>query len=141
MAKLVTDVLKIDYAGIYFDLNLRAPIVAVTGDSGTGKSLLSSVIQQNAVMNPESKFVCINYLTRPDMIKLLISQYHDKVIVIDNADVLLPKAGIDAKYIQEDSSNQYLIFTRVWKQYGVELKYTGEFISDGNTVRLEYTLD
>ena len=83
-------------------------ITILTGQAGTGKTLIFSVMQECTVVNPN--IVCINYQDYQKDIKKLISSESGKLIVIDNADILLDDDT--RKYISLDDKNQYLIIGR-----------------------------
>lgn len=91
----------IDFA---FDNN----ITILMGDSGTGKSASYSFIKECMSMNPD--ILCINYLDYQKDIGEMIKSVTGKLIVIDNADVLL--SDNIRKYIALDDKNQYLIIGR-----------------------------
>lgn len=78
------------------------------GDSGTGKTATFSFIKECMAINP--KILCLNYLDYQKDIKDIISKTKDKLIVIDNADILLDDDT--RKYISTDDQNQYLIIGR-----------------------------
>lgn len=59
-------------------------------------------------VNPD--ILCLNYLDYHRNIKEIISQAKAKLIVIDNADILLDDDT--RKYISLDDKNQYLIIGR-----------------------------
>lgn len=87
------------------DFAFKNNITILTGDSGSGKTLVFSFIRECMVDNP--KIVCYNYLDCQKNIKELIRKMDDKLIVIDNADILLDDET--RKYISLDDKNQYLI--------------------------------
>lgn len=66
-----------------------------------------STIHTMAV-NP--KIVCLNYLDYQKNVKEILMQTKDRLIVIDNADILLDDET--RKYISLDGDNQYLIIGR-----------------------------
>lgn len=78
------------------------------GDSGTGKTASFSFIRECMAINP--KILCLNYLDYQKDIKDVISKTEGKLIVIDNADILLDDDT--RKYISLDDKNQYLIIGR-----------------------------
>ena len=78
------------------------------GDSGTGKTMIFSFISECMAVNP--KILCLNYLDYQKNIKDIVSQAQGKLIVIDNADILL--SDDVRKYISLDGRNQYLIIGR-----------------------------
>lgn len=83
-------------------------ITILTGDSGTGKTASFSFIKECMALNPE--IVCFNYLDYQKDIGAIIKSTERKLIVIDNADVLLNDDI--RKYIAVDDKNQYLIIGR-----------------------------
>lgn len=90
------------------DFNFTNNITILTGDSGTGKTAAFSFIKECMALNPD--IVCLNYLDFKKNIISIIKSLKKKLIVIDNADVLL---GDDIrKYIALDDKNQYVIIGR-----------------------------
>lgn len=83
-------------------------ITLLTGDSASGKSASFSFIRECMAINPD--ILCLNYLDYQKDIKSIISQEKGKLVVIDNADILLDDST--RKYISLDSNNQYLIIGR-----------------------------
>lgn len=83
-------------------------ITILTGPSATGKTASFSFMRECMAVNP--KIVCINYQDYQKDIKRLISGETGKLIVIDNADILLDDDT--RKYISLDGKNQYLIIGR-----------------------------
>lgn len=78
------------------------------GDSGTGKTATFSFIRE--CMAIDSRILCLNYLDYQKDIMTIISNTQGKLIVIDNADILL--SDHIRKYISLDDKNQYLIIGR-----------------------------
>ena len=74
--------------------------------SGMGKTTAFSVIKEKM----ESNIICLNYLDYQKDILEIIKKAKGKLIVIDNADVLL--SDETRKYISLDGENQYLIIGR-----------------------------
>ena len=83
-------------------------ITVLTGDSGTGKTASFSFIKECMALNPN--IMCLNYLDYQNDIASMIKSANRKLIVIDNADVLLDDDI--RKYIAVDDKNQYLIIGR-----------------------------
>lgn len=83
-------------------------ITILTGDSGTGKTAAFTFIKECMAVNP--RIFCLNYLDYQKNILDIISREAGKLIVIDNADILLDDAA--RKYISLDDKNQYLIIGR-----------------------------
>ncbi len=78
------------------------------GDSGTGKTAAFSFIKECMAMNP--KIFCLDYFDYQKNVKEMICEAKGKLIVIDNADILLDDDT--RKYISQDNKNQYLIIGR-----------------------------
>lgn len=83
-------------------------ITLLMGDSGTGKTASFSFIKECMALN--QNIVCLNYLDYQKDIASVIKNTSKKLIVIDNADVLLDNDI--RKYISLDDKNQYLIIGR-----------------------------
>lgn len=83
-------------------------ITILTGSSATGKTASFSFMRECMAVNPN--IMCINYQDYYKNIKKIISEETGKLIVIDNADILLDDDT--RKYISMDHKNQYLIIGR-----------------------------
>lgn len=90
------------------DFKFTNNITILTGDSGTGKTASFSFIKECMALNPN--IMCLNYLDYQNDIAGIIKSAKRKLIVIDNADVLLDNDI--RKYIAVDDKNQYLIIGR-----------------------------
>ena len=83
-------------------------ITILTGSLATGKTASFSFMRECMAVNPN--IMCINYQDYYKNIKKMISEETGKLIVIDNADILLDDDT--RKYISMDHKNQYLIIGR-----------------------------
>lgn len=90
------------------NFKLTNNITILMGDSGTGKTATFSFIRE--CMAIDSRILCLNYLDYQKDIMTIISNTQGKLIVIDNADILL--SDDIRKYISLDDKNQYLIIGR-----------------------------
>ncbi len=90
------------------DFQFTNNITILTGNSGTGKTASFSFIKECMALNPD--ILCLNYLDYQKDIAGIIQSVSGKLIVIDNADVLLDDEI--RKYIAVDDKNQYLIIGR-----------------------------
>lgn len=95
------------------DFTFTNNLTILMGDSGTGKTATTSFIRECMAINP--KILCFNYLDYQKNIKDIISQENGKLIVIDNADILLDDDT--RKYISLDDKNQYLIIGEIQKTF------------------------
>lgn len=69
------------------DFKFTNNITILTGDSGTGKTASFSFIKECMAINPN--IICLNYLDYYKDINNIIKMAEGKLIVIDNADILL----------------------------------------------------
>ena len=83
-------------------------ITILTGFAATGKTVSFTIIKECMAINPN--ILCLNYLDYQRNIKDIISKIKGKLVVIDNADILLDDDT--RKYISMDDKNQYLIIGR-----------------------------
>ena len=90
------------------DFTFTNNITILMGDSGTGKTATFSFIRECMAVN--SKILCLDNYDYQKDIKEIISQTEGKLVVIDNADILLNDDT--RKYISLDNKNQYLIIGR-----------------------------
>ena len=90
------------------DFTFTNNITILTGDSGTGKTAAFSFMKECMAIN--SDILCLNYLDYQKDILNIIQSANGKLIVIDNADVLLDDDT--RRYIAVDEKNQYLLIGR-----------------------------
>ena len=105
---LVMDHFSTVHTSFIVDFRFTNNITILTGDSGTGKTAAFSFIRECMAVNPN--ILCINYLDYQKDIRDMISRVDGKLVVIDNADILLDDDT--RKYISLDDKNQYLIIGR-----------------------------
>lgn len=111
-------------------------ITILMGDSGSGKTASFSFIQESMAL--DSRIFCINYLDYQKNIKEIISHTEKKLIVIDNADILLDDET--RKYISLDDKNQYLIIGRNPKNLFATKENLYELVSRKAGEQTELTL-
>ena len=105
---VVQDRIQIRHTSYNVDFALEGNVTFIIGDSGTGKSAVFSFLREIAAEN--KSIVCFNYLDSKKYYKKSIKQYKEKLIVIDNADILLDDNM--RRYISLDEKNQYIIIGR-----------------------------
>ena len=105
---IVMEHFSTEHTSFVLDFEFTNNITVLTGDSGTGKTASFSFIKECMELNPD--IVCLNYLDYQKNIGDIIRNAEKKLIVIDNADVLLDDDI--RKYIALDDKNQYLIIGR-----------------------------
>ena len=96
------------HSSFIVDITFQNNITILMGDSGIGRTTVFSFIRECEVINP--KLLCLNYLDYQKDIQEIIKNAEGKLIVIDNADILLDDDT--RKYISLDDKNQYLIIGR-----------------------------
>ena len=96
------------HTSFVLDFEFTSNITILTGDSGVGKTASFSFIKECMALNPD--IMCLNYIDYRKDIADIIKKASGKLIVIDNADVLLDDNV--RKYIALDDKNQYLIIGR-----------------------------
>ena len=106
------------------------------GDSGTGKTAAFSFIRESMAVNP--KILCLNYLDYQKDIKDVVSKTEGKLIVIDNADILLNDDT--RKYISLDDRNQYLIIGRNPKNLFATKENLFELMSEKDGEQTKFTI-
>ena len=111
-------------------------ITILTGASATGKTASFSLIRECMAVNPD--IVCINYQDYQKDIKKLIASETGKLVVIDNADILLDDEI--RKYISLDNKNQYLIIGRNPKNLFTTSDNLFELVSEKKGEQTEFRL-
>ena len=69
------------------DFTLTNNIILIMGDSGTGKSVIFSILQEAA--SSDDRIVPISYMDKNKDIERQIRVQSGKIILVDNADVLI----------------------------------------------------
>ena len=105
---VVMDHFKTVHTSYIINFKFTNNITTLTGESATGKTAAFSFIKECMAVNPD--ILCINYLDYQKNILDMICNTQGKLIVIDNADILLDDET--RKYISLDGKNQYLIIGR-----------------------------
>lgn len=96
----------------------------------------TSFIRECMAVN--SKILCLNYLDYQNDIRDMIGRTNGKLIVIDNADILL---NDDArKYISLDEKNQYLVIGRNPKNLFATKENLFELVSKKVGEQTEFTI-
>ena len=111
-------------------------ITILMGYSGTGKTAAFSFIRECMAVNPN--ILCINYLDYQSDIQDMIRRSDGKLIVIDNADILLNDDT--RKYISLDDKNQYLIIGRNPKNLFATKENLFELVSKKMREQTELTI-
>ncbi len=123
---IVMEHFSTEHTSFVLDFKFTNNITMLTGDSGTGKTASFSFIKECMALNPN--IVCLNYLDYQKNIGDIIRNTENKLIVIDNADVLLDDDI--RKHIALDDKNQYLIIGRNPKNLFVTKENLFELVSE-----------
>ena len=90
------------------DFDLTNNIILLTGEAGSGKTLIFNLIRQN--IQGDEHISCFNYEYDAATMKDYICRSRGYLIVIDNADILLDDEI--RKYVSLDARNQFLLLGR-----------------------------
>lgn len=125
------------HSSFIVDFTFKNNITILMGDSGTGKTATFSFVRECMAVNP--KIACFNYLDYQKDIKDVISKTKGKLIVIDNADILLNNDT--RKYISLDDKNQYLIIGRNPKNFFSTKENLFELVSEKIGEQTKFTIE
>lgn len=99
---------KYSYLNVDVDLRFSDNLIFITGESATGKSFLYTIF--NTAQASIDEIETFNFTSLKKDILSSIKNLNNKLIVIDNADILLDDEA--REYIAFDCSNQYIIIGR-----------------------------
>jgi hypothetical protein len=132
-----------------FDLYLRSSLVCVNGFTGSGKSYLYQVLQERkdgdiakGLSTVYSDMLLINYQTI-DRLQIILEdrgfvEGKGQLIVIDNADIILPKKNNIAQRINRCWPNQYIVMTRGTSLIRPHPNSWAELYEENGVIRLRY---
>ncbi len=123
---IVMEHFSTEHTSFVLDFEFTNNITILTGDSGTGKTAAFSFIKECMALNPD--IICLSYLDYQKDIGNIIRNTEKKLIVIDNADILLDDDT--RKYIALDDKNQYLIIGRNPRNLFVTKENLSELVSE-----------
>ena len=136
MAKLVKKNIYLDTGKFIFDFKFKEAVTVIIGDSASGKTLFYNKLQARAIARGIDTFKFFNYKTDKSELRSLLDSYRDKVIIIDNADILLDSSYREKLYY--DKSNQYIIFGREISMYPVKKLGIASIAEDSRKFSLQY---
>jgi ABC-type phosphate/phosphonate transport system ATPase subunit len=128
-----------DIYNLKFRLKFYNMLTIIQGDSGIGKSFLFKTFQNESILG-NINAICINC---NDVGKInfekIIDSATDKIIIIDNADILLN--GYLRVKVSMDTTNQYIIFSHDTTGYKfADNGFARLVVNEGNVASLEYPL-
>ena len=112
-------------------------ITILTGSSATGKTMAFSFIQE--CMAIDTRILCLNYLDYQKDIREILMHTKKRLIVIDNADILLDDDT--RKYISLDFDNQYLLIGRNPKNLFATKENLAELVCKKVGEQIEFFLE
>lgn len=121
--------------GVEIELQMRGRITIVSGQSATGKTFICdyiSTIQRG--MNDDNEYDNVFVLNMDNKDKIF--NQHDKLVMIDRADMILTSDIAD--FINQDRNNKYLIFARGITGIRITPNYVATIERDENKVWLKY---
>ena len=118
------------------DFTFTNNITILMGYSGVGKTAVFSFIQE--CMAIDKRILCINFIDYQKNIGEILEQNSGKLIVIDNADILLDDDT--RRYISLDEKNQYLIIGRNPSDLFATKENMFELISTGEGEQTVFTI-
>ena len=116
-----------------YDLTFDDRITLVGGDSGTGKTVLYDMLEDIRLTEEYKAIKLFNY--KSDDFLEAIKQCRNSFIVIDNADCLI--SDDVRRFINFETSNQYMLFLRNCDGLNVSDKSFKELKFDNNRITLE----
>lgn len=139
MAKLIDNRIYLDTDKFVFDFKFNEAVTLILGDAASGKTLFYNKLQARAIARGLDTFKFFNYKSDADGLKLLLDLYEDKIIIVDNADVLLDDSFRERIYY--DKSNQYIILGREIGRYPVRKFGIASIIEDNMKFSLQYVFE
>lgn len=129
---------KLKYINLEIDLEFKSEITIICGDNTTEKTLIYKLLGDEP---SKYKIIFINYLTTSDALEYIIlnGKIRNRLIVIDNADILLSEKRV-IEGIRNDESNQYIVMMRKYDSLTKSQKNIARLIKRENKLMLYYTL-
>lgn len=122
-----------------FDLRLKSHLTLVLGEVGIGKTFFYHSYRNEIIAEGKENDVLFfnnDYESQTETVYSLIKKSKDKLIIIDNSELLLDKSM--KRYISRDKNNQYLIITHTLNGYILRRDSAANMVLKGNTLCLEY---
>ena len=123
-------------APFFYELSFDDRITLVGGDSGTGKTVLYEMLEDLKLTDEYHAIKLFNY--KSEELAENLKKCRNNFIVIDNADILINDDI--RKFINFETSNQYMLFLRNCDGLNVSDKSFKELKMDNNRITLEEEL-
>ena len=134
--KMIYKSITFKAAPFSYDLEFDDRITLVGGDSGTGKTVLYELLEDIRLTEEYKTIKLFNY--KSDNFLETIKKCRDSFIVVDNADNLMNDEV--RKFVNFESSNQYMLFLRNCDGLNVSDKSFKVLKFDNNKITLEEEL-
>ena len=128
---------KLKYANLEIDLEFKSELTIICGDSAVGRTFIYNLLSEEP---SKDKIIFINYLTPSDILEYIVlsGKIKNRLIVIDNADILLSEKRV-IEGIRNDESNQYIVMIK-YDSLAKSQKNIARLIRRENRLALYYTL-
>lgn len=129
---------KLKYANLEIELEFKYELTIICGDSAVGRTFIYNLLSEEP---SKDKIIFINYLTPSDILEYIVlsGKIKNRLIVIDNADILLSEERV-VNGIRNDNSNQYIVMMRKYDSLAKSQKNIARLIRRENRLVLYYTL-
>jgi chromosomal replication initiation ATPase DnaA len=109
----ISDYYKTSYIRIQIELKLDCNITFIRGNSGSGKTFLWKALNSDSML--DHTLLALSYLTDDVLIRRRLLSAKNRLICIDDADIILQEDLIN--HIIEDKFNQYIIIGHCEEYY------------------------
>lgn len=120
----------------HYRLQLRGNRTLIKGSSGTGKTHIFNLIDSIKNNNTQSDYNVDNIETINKSNIKQLKDFNNKLIIIDKAEDILDTD--DILYINGDTSNRYLIFSRVALGIDLSPNHQGDFKTTNGITEIVY---
>ena len=124
------------FNGVSVCIPFHDQVTVIGGESSTGKSFIKDTAPEH--YNDEIKTVIEIFDYKRTVDVNILQALKDKLIIIDNADVLLSENKAVCEHINRDKYNQYLLFMRSENDIDVSIDNYAELKSSGKMLTAVY---
>ena len=107
---MITELNYTTMHGVSVQIPLLDTIIVIGGNSSTGKTFIKDTAPEFYNDEKTSRIEVFDYKRTVDL--AVMKALRDKLIIIDNADILLSENEEVSNFINTDTNNQYLLFMR-----------------------------
>ncbi len=105
---MIYNTIEFEAAPFCYFLEFADRITLVRGDSATGKTYLYNMLEDLRLLEEYQAIKLFNY--KSEEFHENLKKCRNRFVVVDNADLILDNE--DKRFINFDSSNQYMLFAR-----------------------------